>query len=161
MRSRFEIKLPSLFWHPRCHLSDGCHLSDTGAEIQLNRLVLVFQGTPGAVSPMGAMPNECALDSFQRVNCVVTIMVRERSGALMIYSSGMSKGPTAYGTSYSSKVVAVAPNLGYTSERSHPVPSPRWGCGNTMKSCRSCFFLRTPVRFLRWVPSLRWVPFFA
>ena len=52
--------------------------------------------------------------------------------------------------------VAVAPNLGFTSERSHPVPSLRWGCGNTIKSCRSWFLLRTPVRSLRWVPSLRW-----
>ena len=34
------------FWHPRCDLSDGCHLSDTDAEIQLNHLVLVFSRHP-------------------------------------------------------------------------------------------------------------------
>ena len=62
------------------------------------------------------------LDSFPRVNSVETTqvpvsMVRERSGALM-----SPRGPGA-----------VALTLGFTSLRSHPVPSLRWGCESTMK----------------------------
>ena len=53
----FKYSFLFFFWHPRCNLSNGCHLSDTGAEIQLNHLVLVFQGAPGAISPMGAILN--------------------------------------------------------------------------------------------------------
>ena len=61
------------------------------------------------------------LDSFPRVNSVETtqvlvVMVRERSGALM-----SPRGPGA-----------VALTLGFTSLRSHPVTSFRWGCENTI-----------------------------
>ena len=88
------------------------------------------------------------LDSFQRVNRVGTMMVRERSGALMLYSSPHVKDllHTVPRTAQTWPV-AVALNLGFTSERSHPVPSLRWGCGNTIKSCRSCFFC-APLRDL-------------
>ena len=62
------------------------------------------------------------LDSFPRVNSVETTqvpvsMVRERSGALM-----SPRGPRA-----------VALTLGFTLLRSHPVPSLRLGCENTIK----------------------------
>ena len=48
---------------------------------------------------------------------VPVVMVRERSGALM-----SPRGPGA-----------VALTLGFASLRSHPVPSLRWGCENTIK----------------------------
>ena len=66
--------------HPRCHLSDGCDAEwyvccVLGWELTISIPIKWKQ-----------------LDSFQRVNCVGTIMVRERSGALMIYSSPHVKG---------------------------------------------------------------------
>ena len=66
--------------------------------------------------------NEKKFDSFPRVNSVETtqvpiVMVRERSGALM-----SPRGPGA-----------VALTLGFKSMRSHPVPSLRCGCENTIK----------------------------
>ena len=46
---------------PWCCLSDGCVLSDGGAETPLNHhhmyAVLLFRRTPGAISPMGALLN--------------------------------------------------------------------------------------------------------
>ena len=45
------------FCAPRCHLTDGCHLTHTGATMQLNDFINALQGTPGAISPMGAMVN--------------------------------------------------------------------------------------------------------
>ena len=48
---------------------------------------------------------------------------------------------------------AVALTLGFTSLRSHPVPSLRWECENTIEY----FFLASfsaPWCYLRWVPYL-------
>ena len=40
---------------PRCHLTDGCHLTHTVAIMQLNVFLKALQGTSGAISLMGAM----------------------------------------------------------------------------------------------------------